>query len=60
MNLWNRDGETSVIPGTDGKCYLSSDKFIIETYQKIKKIKFSQILFHVLVMERSSKTSKLT
>lgn len=32
--LWIRDGETSVIPGTDGKYYLSSDKFIIDTYQK--------------------------
>ncbi|OHR63711.1 cytochrome C biogenesis protein [Bacillus sp. HMSC76G11] len=32
--LWIRDGETSVIPGTDGKYYLSSDKFIMETYQK--------------------------
>lgn len=32
--LWIRDGETSVIPGTNGKYYLSSDKFIIDTYQK--------------------------
>lgn len=32
--LWIRDGETSVIPGTNGKYYLSSDKFIMETYQK--------------------------
>jgi len=31
--LWIRDGETSVIPGTNGKYYLSSDKFILETYQ---------------------------
>ncbi|KRE46157.1 cytochrome c biogenesis protein ResB [Paenibacillus sp. Soil522] len=32
--LWIRDGETSVIPGTNGKYYLNSDKFILETYQK--------------------------
>ncbi|UYG98370.1 cytochrome c biogenesis protein ResB [Cytobacillus firmus] len=32
--LWIRDGETSVIPGTDGKYYLTSDKFIMDTYQK--------------------------
>lgn len=32
--LWIRDGETSVIPGTEGRYYLSSDKFIMETYQK--------------------------
>ncbi|MGS2778266.1 cytochrome c biogenesis protein ResB [Robertmurraya sp. GLU-23] len=32
--LWISDGETSVIPGTDGIYYLSSDKFIIDTYQK--------------------------
>ncbi|KWU59984.1 cytochrome c biogenesis protein ResB [Priestia megaterium] len=32
--LWIRDGETSIIPGTDGEYYLSSDKFIMETYQK--------------------------
>lgn len=32
--LWIRDGETRVVPGTNGKYYLSSDKFIMETYQK--------------------------
>jgi len=32
--LWIRDGETAIIPGTNGKYYLSSDKFIMETYQK--------------------------
>lgn len=32
--LWIRDGETGVIPGTDGKYYLRSDKFIMDTYQK--------------------------
>ncbi|RCW41126.1 cytochrome c biogenesis protein ResB [Paenibacillus prosopidis] len=31
--LWIRDGETSVIPGTNGKYYLRSDRFMIETYQ---------------------------
>lgn len=37
--LWIRDGETSVIPGTNGKYYLSSDKFIIETYKKDQEYK---------------------
>ncbi|QWU13767.1 cytochrome c biogenesis protein ResB [Paenibacillus sophorae] len=32
--LWIRDGETRVIPGTNGKYYLGSDKFILETYPK--------------------------
>ncbi|WP_029192673.1 cytochrome c biogenesis protein ResB [Paenibacillus harenae] len=32
--LWIRDGETSVIPGTNGKYYIRSDKFMMETYQK--------------------------
>lgn len=32
--LWIRDGETAIIPGTNGKYYLSSDKFIMDTYQK--------------------------
>lgn len=32
--LWIRDGETAIIPGTNGKYYLSSDKFIMATYQK--------------------------
>lgn len=33
-SLWIRDGETVVIPGTDGKYYLHSDIFLIETYEK--------------------------
>jgi len=46
--LWIRDGETSVIPGTDGKYYLSSDKFIIETYQKDQEDKvFAKTLSRV-------------
>lgn len=32
--IWTREGETNVIPGTDGKYFLKSDKFIMETYQK--------------------------
>ncbi|WP_203287731.1 cytochrome c biogenesis protein ResB [Metabacillus sp. cB07] len=32
--LWIREGETKVIPGTDGKYFLKSDQFIMETYQK--------------------------
>lgn len=31
-----REGETKVIPGTEGKYYLSSEKFILEVYDKEK------------------------
>lgn len=31
--LWIRDGETKVIPGTEGKYYLKNNKFILETYE---------------------------
>ena len=34
--LWLRDGETKEIPGTDGKYYLKSEKFIKEVYDKSK------------------------
>ncbi|PAD37107.1 cytochrome c biogenesis protein ResB [Terribacillus saccharophilus] len=30
--LWIRDGETSVIPGTNGEYYLNSEGFFLETY----------------------------
>ena len=46
--LWIRDGETSVIPGTNGKYYLSSDKFFMETYQKDQENKvFEQAISQV-------------
>lgn len=32
--IWIREGETNVIPGTDGQYFLKSDSFIMETYQK--------------------------
>jgi cytochrome c biogenesis protein len=35
--MWIREGETKVIPGTDGKYYLKSDKFILEVYEKDKE-----------------------
>ncbi|RFU67800.1 cytochrome c biogenesis protein [Peribacillus saganii] len=34
--LWIREGETKAIPGTNGQYYLSSDKFILEVYDKEK------------------------
>ena len=46
--LWIRDGETNVIPGTNGKYYLSSDKFIMATYQKDQENKvFEQAISRV-------------
>ncbi|MDQ0225055.1 cytochrome c biogenesis protein ResB [Metabacillus niabensis] len=35
--LWLREGETAVIPGTDGKYYLKNEKFIMEVYEKDKE-----------------------
>lgn len=34
--LWIREGETKVIPGTEGRYYLKNEKFILETYDKEK------------------------
>lgn len=34
--LWVREGDTKVIPGTDGKYFLKNEAFIKETYQKEK------------------------
>ncbi len=34
--LWIREGETKVIPGTEGRYYLKNEKFIFETYDKEK------------------------
>ncbi|PHA03646.1 cytochrome C biogenesis protein [Bacillus pseudomycoides] len=36
-SLWLRDGETKEIPGTNGKYYLKSEKFIKEVYDKSKE-----------------------
>lgn len=35
--LWLRDGETAVIPGTEGKYYLENKEFIMEVYEKEKE-----------------------
>ncbi|WP_449536799.1 cytochrome c biogenesis protein ResB [Ferdinandcohnia sp. Marseille-Q9671] len=35
--LWLREGETASVPGTDGKYYLESEKFIVEVYEKDKE-----------------------
>ncbi|MBA4537316.1 cytochrome c biogenesis protein [Bacillus aquiflavi] len=34
--LWVREGETKVIPGTDGEYYLKSERFLLEVYDKEK------------------------
>jgi cytochrome c biogenesis protein len=34
--LWIREGETKVIPGTEGKYYLESESFLLEVYDKEK------------------------
>ncbi|MFY4775933.1 cytochrome c biogenesis protein ResB [Metabacillus sp. RGM 3146] len=35
--LWLREGETSVIPGTNGKYYLKNNQFKVEVYEKDKE-----------------------
>ncbi|MBM7701679.1 cytochrome c biogenesis protein ResB [Metabacillus iocasae] len=32
--LWLREGETKVVPGTDGQYYLKNDRFAVEMYNK--------------------------
>ncbi|KYG30803.1 cytochrome c biogenesis protein ResB [Priestia endophytica] len=32
--LWIREGETAVIPGTDGKYYLKNEQFLMDVYTK--------------------------
>jgi cytochrome c biogenesis protein len=34
--LWLREGETKVVPETDGQYYVANDKFILENYDKEK------------------------
>ncbi|MCD7033319.1 cytochrome c biogenesis protein ResB [Metabacillus sp. GX 13764] len=35
--LWLREGETAVIPGTDGKYFLKNNSFKVEVYEKDKE-----------------------
>ncbi|WP_102274706.1 cytochrome c biogenesis protein ResB [Cytobacillus massiliigabonensis] len=43
--LWIREGETKVIPETDGQYYLKNNKFILEVYDKDKDNKaFSEAI----------------
>lgn len=43
--LWLREGETKVIPETDGQYYLKNNKFILEVYDKDKDNKaFSEAI----------------
>lgn len=37
--LWIREGETKVVPETDGKYYLTNNKFILQIYDKDKDSK---------------------
>ncbi|MGG1399547.1 cytochrome c biogenesis protein ResB [Bacillus salipaludis] len=46
-SLWIREGETAVIPETDGKYYLKNEKFILQLYDKDKDKKFDQALNRV-------------
>lgn len=35
--LWIREGETASVPGTHGKYYLESERFLVEVYEKDKE-----------------------
>src|SRR5690606_27486037 len=35
--LWIREGETASVPGTHGKYYLESERFLVEVYEKGKE-----------------------
>lgn len=50
--LWIRDGETIVIPGTNGKYYLSSDRFVLETYPGDKQNAVKNYQTNVKLYER--------
>ncbi|MCL6571207.1 MAG: cytochrome c biogenesis protein ResB [Bacillus sp. (in: Bacteria)] len=43
-DLWVREGETAVVPETDGQFYLKNNEFIIEHYDKSKDKKFEKAL----------------
>ncbi|MFB5195622.1 cytochrome c biogenesis protein ResB [Neobacillus sp. KR4-4] len=43
-DLWVREGETAVVPETDGKFYLQNNKFILEHYDKNKDKTFEKAI----------------
>jgi cytochrome c biogenesis protein len=43
-DLWVREGETVVVPETDGQYYLQNNKFILEHYDKKKDVTFEKAL----------------
>lgn len=45
--LWLREGETKVIPGTEGQYFLKNEKFIMEVYEKGEEEKFDAALDRV-------------
>ncbi|MBY0122543.1 cytochrome c biogenesis protein ResB [Bacillus sp. S/N-304-OC-R1] len=56
--LWLREGETKVIPETDGEYYLKNDRFILEVYDKDKDDKvFSKALDKVGMVAKNFQTN---
>jgi cytochrome c biogenesis protein len=43
-DLWVREGETAVVPETDGQFYLQNNKFILEHYDKNKDKTFEKAI----------------
>lgn len=42
--MWVREGETKVVPETNGEYYIKNNKFILQVYDKNKDQKFDQAL----------------
>lgn len=53
--LWIREGETASVPGTHGKYYLESERFILEVYEKGKE---KEVFDKALEMSGNGMTAK--
>lgn len=55
--LWLREGETKVIPETDGQYYVSNNKFILEHYDKDKDKTFEAAIDRVGMVAKNYQTN---
>lgn len=54
--LWLREGETKVIPGTDGEYYLKNERFFVEIYDKEMDEKFAEALDNAGIVAKNFQT----
>lgn len=54
--LWLREGETKVIPGTDGEYYLKNERFFVEIYDKETDEKFVEALDNAGIVAKNFQT----